>query len=120
MSRKIEIKILSEMEIKKEIKRMSDRVMSGLVFNKNTVVMTPEVFAQIFSQKRLELLEFLRKTGAISVSELARSLNRRFEVVYRDLKKFESYGFVRLIKQKRTVVPELVGELVVKIAAVHG
>lgn len=114
----VEIKILSKEQIKKEIAEMAERVSRGKgKGGKNTILLTSELFPKIFSQKRLELLITLAHTYVGTVSELARQLNRPFEVVYRDLKLFESYDLVKLTKKRRSVIPSLTGEIHLPVIA---
>ncbi len=115
----IEIKIVKNEEQRKvAIKEISDRFMKGHTGkNKITVIVTPDLFAKIFSPRRLELLITISERPAGSVSELARNLKRKFEVVYRDLKLFEQFGFVKLTKEKRSVITELTGEIRLPVIA---
>jgi len=115
----IEIKIVkSEEQRKIAVKEISDQFMRGQIEkNKITVILTTDLFAKIFSPRRLELLMTVAERPAGSVSELARSLKRKFEVVYRDLKLFEQFGFIKLTKAKRAVMMELIGEIRLPVIA---
>ncbi|MBI4146052.1 hypothetical protein HY489_01810 [Candidatus Woesearchaeota archaeon] len=109
----IEIKIVqNEHERKIEIKRISDRIANREIFgNTHTIIVTPELFAKLFSPKRIDLLMTLAKKEEHNVTELARLLKRKFEVVYRDLKLFEEFGLVKLNKDDKSVIPELIGHI---------
>lgn len=115
----IEIEIVKNEEDRKiAIKKLSEKMMKGLITkNKMTVILTTDLFAKIFSPRRLELLMVIAEKPSGSVSELAKNLKRKFEVVYRDLKLFEQFGFVKLTKEKRSVIPELIGEIRLPIIA---
>lgn len=116
--KEIEIKIVrNEEERRKEIRAMSDCIMSGHIEDKHTIVITAELFAKIFSPKRLDLLMLLTKKENYNVSELARKLKRPFEVVYRDLKIFQNFDMVKLVKEHNEVIPELKGRIKMPVIA---
>lgn len=114
----VEIKILIREQIRKEVKRMYEDVKDRRGPEKEyAILVTPEVFPKIFTQKRLELLMELKRKHAKTVSELAERLHRPFEVVHRDLKLLEHYELVKLTKMRRVVIPELAGDIHVSMAA---
>jgi predicted transcriptional regulator len=57
--------------------------------------------------RRLELMDQISRHRADSINELATTINRDVKNVYNDLKILESLGFVRLIKEGRRLVPDL-------------
>lgn len=108
----MEILVVEKKNYRGHMKKISEAILSGKQSRKKTVIITPEIFAKAFSAKRLEMLMQMGKDRSGSVSELARKLGRRFEVVYRDLRFFEQVGLVKLVEGGRnSLVPELVGEL---------
>ncbi len=108
----VEIKIIDKKDFRKENEKFFKAMLAGKKVKDNVVTMTPETFTKIFSVKRLEMLMQMRKDKSNSVSELARKLKRRTEVIYRDLILFEQFGIVKLVKGKRnSLIPELVGEI---------
>ena len=108
----VEIVVMERAKYKDHMRKVSEAIMAGKQGRKKTVVMTPEIFAKAFSAKRLEMLVQMAKDGSGSVSELARKLGRRTEVVYRDLRFFEQLGIVKLTAGERnSLIPELVGEI---------
>jgi len=114
----IEIKIVQTREDrKKEIRAISKQIMKGIIDTKKTIILTPELFAKIFSPKRLDVLMTLTHKEANNITDLARKLRRKFEVVYRDLKLFEHFGFVKLVKENKSIIPELVGEIKMPVIA---
>jgi len=115
----IEIKIVQKMEERRnEIKNISAKIMKGIVVvNKKTIILTPELFAKIFSPKRLNLLMTLAKKEEYNITELAKKLERKFEVVYRDLKLFEHFGLVKLIRENKSIIPELIGQIKLPVIA---
>lgn len=114
----VEIKIVQNAEERrKEIKKFSGRAIAGRVENKHTLVLTPDLFAKVFSPKRIYLLMTLAKKEPCNVTDLAKKLGRKFEVVHRDLKLFEHFGLVRLVKEKKFIMPELIGRIRLPVIA---
>jgi len=114
----IEIKIVQNAEERrKEIKKFSERAIAGRIENKHTLVLTSDLFAKIFSPKRIDLLMTLAKKESHNVTELAKKLGRKFEVVYRDLKLFEHFGLVKLVKEDKFIIPELIGHIRLPVIA---
>ncbi len=68
------------------------------------------------TSSRIELLDRLVVSRASSINELAGILNRNVKNVYNDIKFLERIGFVRLSKEGRGFVPELlVQELTISL-----
>jgi len=109
----VEIKVVPEEHMKEETRKWSDAAMKGgFTRNETTVRLTPAMFMRVFSQKRIELLMSLCEKPAGTVSELAKRLDRPFEVVYRDLQLFEEYDIVTLTKMKQGMVSvQLAGDI---------
>lgn len=118
---KVEIKIVrNEAERKDALKRMCDRVMKGIISSdKITIILTPVLFAKIFSPKRIELLMILSKEEERNVTELSKLLKRQFEVVYRDLKLFEHFGLIVLHKKGTRTIPKLIGQVQLPTIAIR-
>ena len=57
--------------------------------------------------RRLELMDQISRHRVDSINELATTINRDVKNVYNDLKTLESLGFVRLVKEGRRLVPDL-------------
>lgn len=81
--------------------------------NINIVFMSTLTFNKIFSPKRLNLLIELSKNKdkERNISEIAESIQRKFEVIYRDLKLFEEAGFVEMKKEGKEVIPKITGPI---------
>lgn len=67
--------------------------------------------------RRLELLDQISRLRPRSINDLAAGIRRDVKNVYNDLKVLEGLGFVRLVRQGRRVLPEL---LVQEIALILG
>ena len=59
------------------------------------------------TSKRIELLDYLADEHASSINELADRIGRDVKNVYGDLRTLEHLGFIRLIKEGKSLVPEL-------------
>lgn len=65
-----------------------------------------EEFSKL-TPRRLDLLDQLSKVRSESINDLAAKIGRDVKNVYMDLKKLESLGLIRLVKEGRSMVPEL-------------
>ena len=68
--------------------------------------LSPEEF-EALTPRRLELLDYLADEHASSINGLADRVGRDVKNVYGDLRVLESLGFVRLVKEGKSLVPEL-------------
>jgi DNA-binding transcriptional ArsR family regulator len=65
-----------------------------------------EEFSKL-TPRRLDLLDQLSRVRSESINDLAAKIGRNVKNVYMDLKKLESLGLIRLVKEGRSMVPEL-------------
>jgi predicted transcriptional regulator len=63
--------------------------------------------ASKLTPRRMDLLDKLSKYQANSINDLASRIGRNVKNVYNDLKALEGLGFVRLVREGRSLVPEL-------------
>jgi len=63
--------------------------------------------SSIFTPKRMELLEEIKKHKDITVGMLAVKTSRKQEAVSRDTHILSDFGILKLKKKNRTVIPEL-------------
>lgn len=68
--------------------------------------LTPAEFDSLTS-KRIELLDYLADEHVSSINSLAERLNRDVKNVYGDLRALEGLGFIRLVKEGKSLAPEL-------------
>ncbi len=68
--------------------------------------LAPEEFESL-TPRRLELLDYLADAHASSINELAERVERDVKNIYGDLRILEQLGFVRLVKEGKSLVPEL-------------
>ena len=65
-----------------------------------------EEFSKL-TPRRLDLLDQLSRVRSESINDLASKIGRDVKNVYMDLKKLESLGLIRLVKEGRSMIPEL-------------
>ena len=65
-----------------------------------------EEFSKL-TPRRLDLLDQLSRVRSESINDLAAKIGRDVKNVYTDLKKLEGLGLIRLVKEGRSMVPEL-------------
>ena len=109
---KVEIILVKDKkERDKVLDRLEKEVMAGKPLTKTHIILTPELFAKIFSPQKIRLLKELSDTNCKSITELAKKLDRKFESVHRDLKLFEHYSIIKFVKNNNSVIPELIGHI---------
>ena len=78
--------------------------------------MSKEELTQVFTKRRIELIEAIKKQGNNSrktMSELSESLGRELSAVQRDLNALEELGLVEMEKNGREVTPRIEKEFLV-------
>jgi len=65
-----------------------------------------EEFSKL-TPRRLDLLDQLSRVRSESINDLAAKIGRNVKNVYTDLKKLEGLGLIRLVKEGRSMIPEL-------------
>lgn len=70
-----------------------------------TIVVTPAIFAKIFSPERLKLILKIKRNNVRNIYQLAKEVNRKYEAVYRDIKLLEGFGIIQLKDKDREKVP---------------
>lgn len=68
--------------------------------------LTSEEFDSL-TPRRIELLDYLADEHASSINELAERMGRDVKNVHGDLHVLEGMGFVRLVREGKSLVPEL-------------
>lgn len=65
-----------------------------------------EILSQILSPKRMQILQLLSKKSNLTITTLAKELNRRREAVSRDIHILEFHSLIELDKRGKTIVPK--------------
>ena len=107
----MEIKLVEN--VVTEMKRDVATIKKGIY--KNKCVMTPETFSKVFSPQRMRLLMKLQDESFESISELALTLNRKFESVHRDIAYLSGIGIIVVKKEKKNVIPMIDGRITLPV-----
>ncbi len=88
----------------------ADKVLKGKVKidkkkAEKTIIMTPKVFAKVFSPERIRLMLKIKRNNIMNIYQLAKELNRKYEAVHRDIKLLEGFGIIRLKKKDSKKIP---------------
>ncbi|MFH1977754.1 MAG: hypothetical protein ABIJ92_00315 [Candidatus Aenigmatarchaeota archaeon] len=75
--------------------------------------LSKEELTQLFTKRRIELIEVLKKKGPMIMSALARILKRELSAVDRDMKVLEEIGVVMLEKNGREVTCKVEKEILI-------
>jgi len=70
-----------------------------------TLIITPEVFAKIFSPQRIKLMLAIKRNKIKNIYQLAKQLERKYEAVYRDIKLLEGLGLITLKTKEKQRIP---------------
>lgn len=106
---KIQIKVVeSIIAYNKELNR---KIAKGALNKEQGIVMTPETFNKVFSPERIKLLQRLNKNNISNIYQLAKELNKPYEVVFRNIKYLEGIGLIKVKRKNNKNIPCLSGEL---------
>jgi predicted transcriptional regulator len=75
--------------------------------------LSKEELTQLFTKRRIELIETIKRKESKTMSEIARLLKRELSAIERDLKILEGLGLVRLEKRGREVTPVIEKEVLI-------
>lgn len=104
MKRKIKLN-----ELKKKAKSTKG-IIRGIINDtldipNNAIIFDPGILLEIFTRKRLELIQYINSCKPRSIQELAELTKRKKQAVFRDLKILERNELVKLKKKGKTVIP---------------
>lgn len=106
----MEIKVVTS--ISKYNKEMNKRIEAGTFDKAETgLVMTPETFNKVFSPERIKLLQRIYRNDIKSIYQLAKELDKPYEVVFRNIQYLEGMGLIEVKKKDNKDVPHLVSTL---------
>ena len=101
-------------------KELQDKLQKGALKQpEQGLVMTPETFAKVFSPERIKLLQRIHKNNIKNIYELAKELNKPYEVVFRNIKYLEGIGLIDILDKEDTKVPQINEKIVVDFFASH-
>jgi predicted transcriptional regulator len=71
------------------------------------IVMTPEIFSKVFSPERIKLLQRIFRNNVKNIYQLAKELDKPYEVVFRNIKYLEGVGLVKIDEKDKKKIPHL-------------
>jgi predicted transcriptional regulator len=94
--------------IKKYNKELNEKIISGRL-NKpeQGIIMTPETFSKVFSPERIKLLQRIYKNNVKSIYQLAKDLDKPYEVVFRNVKYLAGIGLIQIIEKDNKKIPHI-------------
>jgi predicted transcriptional regulator len=79
----------------------------------NALVVDLDATFNIFTKKRMELIEIVNRFAPNSVQELADTVNRTKQAVDRDLKLLERFDVIKLEKRGKFTIPIVKREMII-------
>jgi predicted transcriptional regulator len=67
----------------------------------------------VFSPERIKLLRRICKNNIRSIYQLAKELNKPYEVVFRNVKYLEGVGIIRIVEKDKKKIPYIDRKLLV-------
>lgn len=106
----MKIKIVAS--IQKYNKELNKKIHMGIVEVPETgLVMTPETFNKVFSPERIKLLQKIYRNNIKSIYQLAKELNKPYEVVFRNIQYLAGMGLLEIKKKDNKTIPQISSEL---------
>ena len=119
----VKIEIVPDIKEKmKEDWAYADKVLKGKVKidkkrAEKTIIITPEVFAKVFSPQRIKLMLKIKRNNILNIYQLAKELGRRYEAVHRDIKYLEGMGIIKIKEKDRKKIPFIDGPIKPELVA---
>jgi predicted transcriptional regulator len=89
-------------------KELTTRVNKGNIkAAEKGIVLTPETFSKVFSPERIKLLKRIYKNNVKNIYQLAKELNKPYEVVFRNIKYLEGLGLIEIKDVDNTKIPHI-------------
>lgn len=102
--RDCEIKIVDSID--RYDKELYKGIMKGTVKTPvRGVVMTPETFVKVFSPERIKLLKRIYRNNIKNIYQLAKEMDKPYEVVFRNIKYLEGLGLVKIKNKDNKKIP---------------
>jgi len=103
-------------EYRKESDKYVEEVISGKKKidperAKKTLIMTPHIFAKVFSPERIRLILYVKKNKENNIYKLAKELGRPYEGVHRDIKYLEGIGIIKIKTKDKKKIPTFSGPI---------
>lgn len=86
--------------------RLYDKIRKGTLDKpERGMVMTPETFSKVFSPERVKLLKRIYNNNIKNIYQLAKEMDKPYEVVFRNIKYLEGIGLVKIKDKDRRKIP---------------
>ena len=106
----MKIKIVEN--IGKYDKEINQKIKDGTLKKETGIVMTPEVFNKVFSPERIKLLQRIYRNNIKNIYQLAKELDKPYEVVFMNIKYLEGIGLINIAGDKKKV-PQMSGKILI-------
>ncbi|MBI4453011.1 hypothetical protein HY636_00030 [Candidatus Woesearchaeota archaeon] len=93
-------------------KEMNEKIAKGTL-NKpeKGIIMTPQTFSKVFSPERIKLLQRIYKNNIKNIYQLAKELDKPYEVVFRNIKYLEGIGLINITEKDNKKIPRVTCKL---------
>lgn len=89
-------------------KEINEKLKKGtLKAPEKAIVMTPEIFNKVFSPERIKLLQRIYRNNVKNIYQLAKELDKPYEVVFRNIKYLKGIGLVNIEEKDNKKIPRL-------------
>lgn len=114
-----EIKVVES--IRKYNKEINEKLMNGALDKpEKGIVMTPETFSKVFSPERIKLLQRIYRNNIKSIYQLAKDLDKPYEVVFRNIKYLAGIGLIKIEEKDNKKIPHITNKLSIDMFASEG
>jgi predicted transcriptional regulator len=81
------------------------------------IIMTPEVFSQVFTPERIRLLQRIYRNNLKNIYQLAKEMGKPYEVVFRNIKYLEGMKLVKIVTKENKKIPRVVSDFSISFFA---
>ncbi|MDO8740426.1 MAG: hypothetical protein Q7J54_02495 [Candidatus Woesearchaeota archaeon] len=101
-----------EIKIVESISRYTEQINQKIKNNaldkpERGLVMTPETFNKVFSPERIKLLQRIYRNNVKNIYQLAKELDKPYEVVFRNIKYLEGIGLITITDKGNKKIPQM-------------
>jgi predicted transcriptional regulator len=106
------IKMSCEIKVVESISRynreINEKIAKGILDKpERGIVMSPETFSKVFSPERIKLLQRIYRNNVKSIYQLAKDLNKPYEVVFRNIKYLAGIGLIEIKEKDNRKIPHI-------------
>ena len=114
-------KITIVQSINKYNQEINKKIRNGTIDETETgIVMTPETFHKVFSPERIKLMQKIHKDNVKNIYQLAKELNKPYEVVFRNIKYLAGIGLIKVMKRDMKKIPHMACRLSIDMFSGNG